>query len=187
MCLPPPPAASSDTEVNVNHRFPLKVGATVRFMLTDRLGLETGMLYTHHQSDIMSGDEWGGYKTVQKLNYIGIPLSVGYDIWRNRYVSVYAKGGATVEFCVSGNATTDYIVVNTVTETTSESLREKRPQWSVNVTPGIQYNFLDVLGIFAEPGVSLYFDNNSGVSTVYKDRKFNFNLNVGLRLTPFRK
>ncbi len=172
-----------DSEVNVKHRFPLRVGISVRFKLTDRLGIETGMVYSYHSSDIMSGDEWGGYKTVRKLHYVGVPLNVSYDIWKNDFINIYAKGGGMAEFCVSGHSSTDYITGNEVTETSEESVREKRPQWSVNLAPGIQYNFNDVIGIYAEPGIAYYFDNGSGMNTIYKDKKLNFNLNVGLRFT----
>ncbi len=178
---------SDEPEVNVHHRFPLKIGASVRFNLVKRLGLEIGLFYTHHQSDIMSGDEDGGYKTVRKLDYLGIPLYLDYDIYSSRYLTVYAKAGATAEFCVWGKSTTDYIVVNTVTETTQESVRDKNPQWSVSLMPGIQYNFNSYIGLYAEPGIAYYFDNHSGMNTIYKDKKVNFNLNVGLRLSLFDK
>ncbi len=178
---------SEEPEVNVHHRFPLKIGASVRFKLAKRFGLETGLLYTHHQSDIMSGDEDGGYKTVRKLDYLGIPLYLDYDIYSSRYLTVYAKAGATAEFCVWGKSTTDYIIVNTVTETTKESVRDKNPQWSISLMPGLQYNFNSYIGIYAEPGIAYYFDNHSGMNTIYKDKKVNFNLNVGLRLTLFDK
>ncbi|MCD8202668.1 MAG: outer membrane beta-barrel protein [Prevotella sp.] len=174
---------SDENEVNVKHRFPLKVGVSVRFKLTDRWGIETGMVYSYHSSDIMSGDEYSGYKTVRKLHYVGVPLNFNYDIWKNDYLNIYAKCGGMAEFCVSGHATTDYITGNTVTDTSEESVREKRPQWSVDLSPGIQYNFNNTIGVYAEPGIAYYFDNGSGMNTIYKDKKININLNIGLRLT----
>ncbi len=178
--------AEEDPEVNVRHRFPLKLGATVRFMVIPRLGIETGLFYTHHHTDIMSGDEDGGYKTLRTLNYLGIPVNVGYDIFSSRYVNVYAKVGAEAQFCVEGKSSTDYIVGSTVRESTSESVKDD-PQFSITVMPGIQYNFNNFLGVYAEPGIVYYFDNHSGLNTIYKDKKFNFNLNVGLRFTLFDK
>ncbi len=176
-------AESDENEVNVKHRFPLKVGVSVRFKFTDRWGIETGMVYSYHSSDIMSGDEYSGYKTVRKLHYVGIPLNFNYDIWKNDYLNIYANCGGMAEFCVSGHATTDYITGNTVTDTSEESVREKRPQWSVDLAPGIQYNFNNNIGVYAEPGIAYYFDNGSGMNTIYKDKKININLNIGLRLT----
>ena len=39
----------------------------------------------------------------------------------------------------------------------------------------------ELLGIYAEPGFSYYFDNGSFVETVYRERPFNFSLSLGLR------
>ena len=38
-----------------------------------------------------------------------------------------------------------------------------------------------LLSIYAEPGVAYYFDNKSSLRTIYQEKPFNFNLNLGLR------
>lgn len=174
---------SDGNEVRVKHRQPIKVGVSVRFELTDRLALESGLSYSYLSTDIASGDDKAGYKTEQKLHYIGVPLNVNYNIWRNDYFDVYASAGGTAEFCVSGNSSTESISGNSVTRRTETDVRDNRPQWSANVSAGVQYNFNNIMGVYMEPGVSYYFNNGSNVSTIYKDKPFNFNLNVGLRLT----
>lgn len=170
-------------EVSVKHRQPVKLGLSARFNVARRISLETGVNYSYHSADIASGDDKSGYKTEQKLHYVGIPLSVSYDIWYTDYLEVYGSAGGGVEFCVSGSTHTDYMSGNKVVSSTSSDVRDNRPQWSVNASAGIQYNFTSHLGIYAEPGVSYYFDNGSGITTIYKDKPLNFNLNVGLRLT----
>ena len=170
-------------EVKVKHRQPIKVGASVRFDLPGRFGVETGVNYSYHSSDITSGDDSGGYATEQKLHYIGIPVAVNYDIWHTDFLEVYASAGGSVELCISGKSHTEYVSGNTVVNTVDADVRDERPQWSVGASAGVQYNFSDVVGVYVEPGVSYYFDNGSGVSTIYKDKPFNFNLNVGLRFT----
>lgn len=173
----------SGNEVRVRHRQPLKLGASLRFRLNNRLALETGIMYSYHSSDIASGDEKSGYKTNQKLHFAGIPLSLSCNLWRNDFLEVYAKGGGAVEFCISGTSDTDYISGSTVTRTETESVRDTHPQWSVNAAAGVQYNFIDRLGVYVEPGVSYYIDNGGTVSTIYRDKPLNFNLNLGLRFT----
>ena len=66
-------------------------------------------------------------------------------------------------------------------EEQTENVKEKRPQLSVNAAIGAEYKLYDRLSVFAEPGVSYYFDNGSDLTSIYKDRPTNFNLNVGLR------
>ena len=175
--------SNEQTEVRVRHRQPVRLGMSVRFKLGGRLGLETGMSYSYLSTDIASGDESGGYDTDQKLHYVGIPLSVNYDIWSTDRIEIYASAGGAVDFCVSGTTHTDYVSGNIITSSSEESLRDKRPQWSINASAGVQYNFNDIVGIYAEPGVSYYFDNGSDVSTIFKEKPLNFNLNVGVRFT----
>lgn len=176
-------ADAANTEVKVKHRQPVRVGMSVRFELTDRLGVETGMSYSYLSSDIASGDEDGGFRTEQKLHYVGVPLGLNYGIWKTDFLEIYASAGAMAEFCVSGNTATEYVSGETVVSRTQDDLRDSRPQWSVNAAAGAQYNFNDVIGIYVEPGVSYYFNNGSSVTTIYKDKPFNFNLNLGLRFT----
>lgn len=170
-------------EVKVKHRQPVKVGASVRFDLPGRFGVETGVNYSYHSSDITSGDDNGGYATEQKLHYIGVPVAVNYDIWHTDFLEVYASAGGSVEFCVSGKSHTEYVSGSNVVNTVDADVRDERPQWSVGASAGVQYNFSDLVGVYVEPGVSYYFDNGSDVSTIYKDKPFNFNLNVGFRFT----
>ena len=63
------------------------------------------------------------------------------------------------------------------------NLDTKPMQWSVNASAGIQLNIVENLGLYAEPGVSYYFDDGSPLQTIYKEKPFNFNLTFGLRYT----
>lgn len=175
--------SAEGNEVRVKHRQPVKVGMSARFRVARRVSLEAGLNYSYHSSDIASGDDNGGYKAVQKLHFVGVPVSVSYDIWHTDYLEVYASAGGAAEFCVSGRSHTDYISGSEVVRTSSADVRDSRPQWSVGASAGVQYNLGSLVGIYAEPGVSYYFDNGSGVSTIYKDKPLNFNLSVGLRFT----
>lgn len=64
-----------------------------------------------------------------------------------------------------------------------EKVRESRPQFSAKAALGGAYHFTSSLSVYAEPGVSYYFNNHSSVINVYKDRPTSFSLNVGLRYT----
>ena len=47
----------------------------------------------------------------------------------------------------------------------------------------MQYDMVKNIGIFAEPGLSYYFDDRSSLSTIYKDKPLNFSFSFGLRCT----
>lgn len=176
-------AETEENEVKVKHRQPVRLGVSVRFKLLDRLGAETGMSYSYLSSDIASGDSEGGFRTEQKLHYVGVPLGLNYDVWKTDFLDIYVSAGTMAEFCVSGRSSTEYVSGQTIEKRTETDVKDSRPQWSVNAAAGLQYNFSNLLGVYVEPGVSYYFDNGSSVSTIYKDKPFNFNLNLGLRFT----
>ncbi|MDO4159141.1 MAG: outer membrane beta-barrel protein [Prevotellaceae bacterium] len=176
-------AIASSDEVNVNHRLPLKVGVSARFKITDRIGVESGIMYTYLTSDIESGDEKGGYKSTQKLHYVGVPIKASYDLWQTDVLTLYAGIGGAVEFCVDGNYVTDYYSGNKVVSTSEYEIKDNRPQFSLNASAGLQYNINDVIGIYAEPGLNYYIDNGTSVDNIYKDKPWNFSLNLGLRFT----
>ena len=56
-------------------------------------------------------------------------------------------------------------------------------QWSIGAKAGVQYNLNTLLSIYVEPGCSYYFDDHSSLETVFKDKVFDFNLNLGLRFS----
>ncbi len=54
---------------------------------------------------------------------------------------------------------------------------DSKYQWSVNAAAGIQYNIIDWLAVFAEPGVTYFLNNES----LYGEHPWNFNARIGLR------
>lgn len=176
----PQPVPGEATE---KHRQPVKVGLSARMMLSDRLAVESGMFYSYLSSDFEQSDNRNSYKTEQRLHYIGIPLKMTYSALKTDYVDVYGGLGGAVEIGVGGTSRTDRVADGKVVSSAETSLREKRPQFSVTASAGVQYNASDLIGIYAEPGVSYYIDNGSGISNFYKDKPWNFNLSIGLRLT----
>lgn len=175
--------AKSNSYVKMKHHQPVKFGVAMRFCLTDRLALGTGLNYSYLSSDISTGSDYSGSETEQKLHYVGIPLNLIYDIWRSGSLNVYVTGGGAADICVRGKSRTWQKADNTVVDTSEEKMREHRPQLSVNAAAGVEYDINRHVGIYAEPGIGYYFNNHSGVTTVYKDKPLCFNLSIGLRFT----
>lgn len=169
--------------VNVKHNLPIKAGVSLKYGLTKRLAVSSGVNYSYLSSDITSGDEGQGLKTEQTLHYVSVPLGVSYEIFSSGRLDVYASGGVEAAFCVSGKADTKCLVDDKVVSRSKEDVKDSKPQWSVNAAAGVQYNITDKIGVYVEPGVGYYFDNGSSTNTIYKDRPFDFNLNVGLRFS----
>ena len=172
-----------DVESEIKHRLPVKTGMTLAYQVNDRLSVETGLIYTNLTSDLKFGGENHYFSGRQTLHYVGVPLNVRYRAFSWRRFEVYASAGVTGEKCVSGKSLKDYMFDNQKVETEAYNVEVKPLQWSVNVAAGLQFNVVKAVGVYAEPGVGYYFDNGSPVRTIYKDKPFNFNMNLGLRLT----
>lgn len=165
------------------HRLPVRVGLNVAYRLTDRLSVESGVSYTRLSSDMKDGTKNNYSSSSQKLDYIGVPLNVKYRAFGYRRLSVYASAGLLTEKCVSGKTTHEYVISGEKKKHEAEDVAAKPWQLSVNAALGAQFDVLRNVGVYVEPGVSYYFDDRSPLSTIYKEKSLNFNLNLGVRYT----
>lgn len=165
------------------HRLPVRVGINVAYRLTDRLSVESGVSYMRLSSDMKDGTKDNYSSGSQKLDYIGVPLNVKYRAFGYRRLSVYASAGLLTEKCVSGKTTHEYVISGEKKKHEAEDVAAKPWQLSVNAALGAQFDVLRNVGVYVEPGVSYYFDDRSTLSTIYKEKPLNFNLNLGVRYT----
>ncbi len=171
------------TETEISHQLPVKIGASVRYAITNRWGVESGLTYTLLKSNLTSGGESDYYATNQTLHYLGIPVKLNFAVWQNSRFRVYVSAGGVMDIPLSGKAETNYINNGYVVAYEKEDINIDRLQWSVTGAVGVQYNIIGNIGVYVEPGFAYYFDDGSDVLTIYKDKPFNFDLQVGLRFS----
>jgi hypothetical protein len=152
---------------------PISFGLSVNIPISSGFSISSGVVYTRLRSDFTSIANSLVYERQQTLHYVGIPLTVQYNVWQWHGLNVYAAAGGQADFNVSACVTT---------EGTETKLEKDDVQWSVNAAVGVQYNFIPQLGIYVEPGIKHYFDNGSHIQNFFKHSPTNFNLQVGLRL-----
>ena len=152
---------------------PISFGLSINIPISSGFSVSSGIVYTRLRSDFTSIANSLVYERQQTLHYVGIPLTVQYNVWQWRGLNVYATAGGQADFNVKACVTT---------EGTETKLEKDDLQWSVNAAAGVQYNFIPQLGIYVEPGIKHYFDNGSHIRNFFKHRPTNFNLQVGLRL-----
>lgn len=167
------PLQLADYSQTKHHYHPMSFGLSVGYNLTPRLTLTTGMVYTYASSDFTSSAAGDDIVETQRLHYIGIPLNVKYKVWGNSAIHTYATAGCQADFNVSAKMQTGDITTDADKDHT---------QWSVGGAVGVQYNIIPRMGIYAEPGVRYYIDNKSSVETIFKEKKLNFNLQLGVRV-----
>ena len=167
------PLQLADYSQTKHHYHPMSFGLSVGYNLTPRLTLTTGMVYTYASSDFTSSAAGDDIVETQRLHYIGVPLNVKYKVWGNSAIHTYATAGCQADFNVSAKIQTSDITTDA---------DKDRTQWSVGGAVGFQYNIIPRMGIYAEPGVRYYIDNKSSVETIFKEKKLNFNLQLGVRV-----
>lgn len=151
---------SNMREVSANyHHQPVRLGLSLRYRLNDHWSIESGLLYTHLSSDITIIEDGISTVTEQRLNYIGLPLNVSYNLWKSRYFGLYVTAGSTIE----------------------KSLDASPWQFSVSGAVGAEYKLTNFFSLYAEPGIGYYFKDGSSTPTIYQDQPLNFNLSFGLR------
>lgn len=172
-----------EVKTEYKHHLPVRFGINAAYQLTNRLAIESGLTYTRLSSDMSEGTNENRIAGSQQLDYVGIPLNMRYKALTYRPFSLYMSAGLLAEQCVSGHHTKDYIISGKSRQTDKETISTKPLQMSVNASIGLQLDILHNIGIYAEPGISYYFDDKSSLNTIYKEKNLNFNLNVGVRYT----
>lgn len=172
-----------EVKTDIRHRLPIRAGVTFTYNINGRIGIETGLSYANLISDVREGTESHYYTGEQKLHYVGIPVNLKYRILSWKRLDLYASAGVLAEKCVSAKLDKEYVLDDQKKGSESENLSEKPMQWSLNTSVGVQCNLVKSMSIFAEPGVSYYFDDGTDIKTIYKDKPVNLNFNLGLRFT----
>lgn len=167
-------------KTNIHHRIPFNVGLSAEYYLMPRLSLQFGVSYAYLVSDWKTN---GVYHTKEerRLHFVGIPVSLSYTIAEWNKVRFYASAGAKAEVNVAGRQKMRLFSDDNVIALEEEKVRMKEWQWSVNAGLGASYPLVRFMNLFAEVGGAYYFDNGSAIETIYAEKPFNLNLQVGLR------
>ena len=158
--------------VEAKHHAPLAIGAQVGIGLAPRLSLSTGVVYTRVASDFKSYGV-SEYDTHQVLHYVGVPLGLNYEVWSTGGFHAYVMAGGEADFNVKND---------TKVSGHKEDVKRDGVQFSGKASLGAQYDVTPQVGFYIEPGAKYYFDNGSKIENTFKDKKWNFNLQFGLRI-----
>lgn len=161
-----------DYKEEAEHKQPVSLGLSLSYSLTGRLWLESGVVYTRLSSTFTHRVISRSLSDKQTLQYVGVPLRIGYNMWKNKRLNVYAIAGGEADVNVKAEMETEGV---------TRDIGKDRIQWSLNAAAGLQYNFFPQFGLYVEPGVRYYIDNGSNVDNIFKDKKLDFSIQVGLR------
>ena len=145
-----------------NYMAPVSFGLIIRKSLDKTISIESGLVYTYLLSTFEnSGVQHSDAKL--HLHYIGIPLNLVGRLWENSKWELYLSAGTMVEKGIQSvyvqNQYAGNQVITTIAKTNINGF-----QWSINGAVGVTYKVQRNWGIYFEPKLSYFFDNNQPAS-----------------------
>lgn len=163
---------------NIVHHAPVSFGLVVRKNLDKVLSFESGLVYTYLFSTFENqGVQHSDAKL--HLHYIGVPLNLVAQVWKNPKWELYFSAGGMVEKGIRSVYIQNEYWGNQVITTRAETKIDGF-QWSLNSAFGATYKLQRNLGIYFEPKISYYLENNQPMSA-RTQQPFTVGLNAGLR------
>ena len=158
-----PSTTIQQTGTETYYGIPVSVGLGAKINLTKRWAVSAGINYTYLTSKFdgnyinVSDDVIVSVLPARIRNmqhYIGIPVSVYYDIIEHNFINFYAHAGGAIEKCILNKyeVQTDPIIYHTQA---AEGV-----QFSANVGIGVEFMLGKHVGIYLDPSLRYYFRNN---------------------------
>lgn len=152
------------------HQLPLRIGLSLQYQLNQHVAVVSGINYTYLSSEFsIPSIQNANYE--QKLHYLGIPLGISWQLWSNRHFHFYLSGGGMLEKCIRSTLSLEH-----------RQEIEKPWQWSVNAAAGAEYTFTNQFGIYIEPSLNYFFNDNTSLEHYYKEHPLTPAIEFGIRL-----
>lgn len=158
---------------------PVSVGISAKIRLSERFDLGIGVNYTVMSRKLageFNGNYYSDIRNIQQ--YVGIPLSIYFNIVQSKRVAFYVQAGGAVERSVSDQYR--------MTEANNNVITHREPakgvQLSVSAGIGIEYWFTDFIGIYLDPTLRYYFDNYQAKS-IRTDQPLQTGFELGMRFS----
>ncbi len=157
---------------------PVSVGFVVQKPIAQNWKLESGLVYTYLSTTFQNSGVQQNDANMH-LHYIGIPLNIIAQVSKTPKWEFYISSGGMIEKGIrSIYIQHEYYGNQTITTTASTNIAGL--QWSINGAIGTTYKLNQNLGIYFEPKISYFFNNNQPVSA-RTDQPVSIGLTAGIR------
>ncbi len=168
-------------EAHYEHQLPISIQLTLSRQLNRQLSVETGLSYTLLKSTNTTGNPTAYIQERQRLQYIGIPLRMGWQWYSKSSLSLYTSAGVMLEKPVHSTLDVNHFINDINTYSKQEKLSVPL-QWSTSVGVGIQYDITPHIGFYLEPSLQYFFNDGSDIKSYRTEHRFSVTLPLGIRL-----
>lgn len=167
---------------NTTHSHPISVGIMINKSLSDKWGLESGLLFTRLKTRATTNPENNSYtEYVSEIFYLGLPITVRFSIINGRRFGLYASQGLVLEKGVSVKYYTNTYSNNVLTDNHTSSYTADGVQLSSLTAAGLEYKFNDLMSIYLQPGFQVFFLNQTQPYNIRSSSSFWPSIQTGLR------
>lgn len=180
-------------EYELSHNQPISVGLTISKNLSPRFSLETGLMFTYLSSKVKS-NSIVNIKEEQVFGYLGIPIYLNYNFVELHKAKFYISLGAMMQKDIYGKYTSRLLGMQNVLDIgmspeilyaepsyLRKNISQSNWQFSSHLSVGVAYPIYRRLYIRTSIGGAYYFDAGNEYRTIYSDRNFQLDLNLGLQ------
>lgn len=165
----------NEESVSAYEGVPVSFGLGVRYYLTDALSVGAGLEWSY-----LTRTFKGSYKTASGsfthiVRYVGVPVSLSYDVIRARTLKLYVSAGVGVHKAVSSKY---YLYSESTSPIYSETVDPF--QVAINGGFGVEFRLTDFLGLYIDPLVNYWIPSGQPRS-IRTDKPLAFNVEAGLR------
>lgn len=181
------PNASMDTNEAIydslcHHDMPLTVSLMLNRQFNKHWQLGLGLRYQLLTSDMKSGNSIASLVQHQRVQYLGIPVTLLWHQPLGRWFNTYLSATVAIDLPLRSTLESGYEISGSLIDPTNERIYPDI-LWSTGIGVGLQYNPVPQVGFFIEPSLQHYFKNGSGIETWNTAHPIVFSLPIGLRIT----
>jgi RNA polymerase sigma-70 factor (ECF subfamily) len=167
-------------EARHEHKLPITLQVLLNKQLTKRLSIETGLSYTQLNSTTTTGSSDAYIQEQQKIHYLGIPLRFGWQWYSKAHFSLYSSVGIMLEIPIQSHVNIQHRA-NGITSFEKKTSINAPNQLSGSLGLGLQYNLTPYLGIYLEPSLQYFYDEDSNLETYRTEHPLQITLPLGIR------
>lgn len=167
-------------EAHYEHQLPISIQLTLSRQLSRQLSVETGLSYTLLQSTNTTGSSTAYIQERQRLQYLGIPIRMGWQWYSKSSLSLYTSAGVMLEKPIHSTLDVNHFINDINTYSKQEKLSVPL-QWSTSVGVGIQYDITPHIGFYVEPSLQYFFNDGSSIKSYRTEHRFSVTLPLGIR------